>query len=363
MVRFDVVMNIIVMVELLIVIFLAYRVLFKYRYKSYILFFISLILLALCTFFNMLYRLGKVIIVGFLGHNLNLTDMLFTEFLLLSLLAWSLSIHYMDNENLTSTSVGVIAIIAMAAIGEIFEQHKFEMTINIMVEIAGLVLFAYIIVEHFVRSMWGLRIKELRRVLLMYVCGFVFLIVMGMLSLGSQLVGPPIEDMLADAWLLGLSTCIFFSGVMLVKYPSLLLINISRPRKLIIATETGLPVLDLNFVVEKDKGINPAFISSALTGVSSIIKEITGKELPLKSISIGEYTIMISMRGNVVGYIFVDKPSMLVREVLDKVVERVEKKFGDLFEDDVVVVDERRRGEIIEEIAELFPFIVVRHRG
>ncbi len=350
--------NLVVIVELIVVIFLAYWTFIRYKYKSVSLFLVSLILLLVSVILNIMDRLEVIMLIDVLGHSINLNDMLFTEFLLASLLAWSLSIHFMDYEGFTVSSIAVVAIISMAAIGELFEQHRFEMMINIFVEILGLLLFAYLIIRHFIRSMWGLRVKELRKFLAMYVAGFIFLIIMGIVSLGAQIIGPPLEYMLQDSWLLGLSTSIFLSGIMLVKYPHLLLVNISRPKKLIIATELGIPLVDVNFVMERDREIDPAFVSSALTGVSSIIKEITGKEIPLNSISIGDYIIMVSKVGKVVGYLFVERSSFLLREILDRIVENINKEYGDLFAGDIVVVDKETQEKIKRKIADLFPLVL-----
>lgn len=348
-----------VVIELIILIFLMIRVLRRYKYVSFVLYLLSLFLMASAVFFKILWHLNINIIVSFIDHRINIVDLLITECILSSIVMWALSIHFMDYGEITWVSVVMIIVVSMVSIGELFEQSLFESTINLVIEIVGLIFFAYIVINHFIRSQWGLKIEEIKKFLILYIGGFLFLIITGFVSLIAQMAGPPLEEMLSDLWLLGLVTSLFVSGILIAKYPLILFINISRPKKFVLATKEGLPIASFSFISSDGRDIDPAFISSALFGVSSILKEITGKKVPLNSISLGDYFIMVHAGEKVVGYLFVEKPSKMLQESVSQIVREIENEIApEILGGNLVILKNEVLDEIKRKVMMIFPYVM-----
>ncbi len=354
---FSVLIRFVVIAEFIALIYLMISIIGKYRYVPLILYFSSLILMLLAVLFDTFGYLGVNIEVSIVGRNLDVIDYFFTEFVILAVITWGLSLHFVDYDKFTWPSLALVMIGSGVTVGEILETSKFANIVNLILEVAGLFLFAYIVINHYIKSRWGLRLKAMRTFLMFYIIGFLILIVMGLISLVSVALYPETEATLGHLWVLGLGTSLFMSGLLLVKYPTILLINISRPKRFILATMDGTPIISFGFISTEKSDLDPEVIGSALSGVSSLLKTIVGVEVPLKTISFGEYHIMVFMSRKLVGYLFVENPSRILRESMSRITEELEEMLSSIVEEGLVVLTPKVLSKVRNKIMEIFPYV------
>ncbi|MEX0568210.1 MAG: hypothetical protein Q6363_003500, partial [Candidatus Njordarchaeota archaeon] len=98
---------------------------------------------------------------------------------------------------------------------------------------------------------------------------------------------------------------------------------------------------------------------SALSGVSSILKEIIGKKVSLNFISLGDYFIMVYAGKKVVGYLFVEKPSKMLQESVSQIVREIESEIApEVLGGDVIVLKNEVLDKIKEKVKMIFPYIM-----
>ena len=349
--------RLVVTVELAVLIYIMVWIIKKHRYVPLILYFLSLILMLLAVFVDMLGYFGVSIEVSMVGRSLELVDFLFTEFVVSAIVMWALSLHFTDHDRFTWVALLLIMIASAATIGELLEVSLFAEIVNLTLEMLGLGVFAYIVVSHYVKSRWGLRISSMRKLLALYIAGFLLLIVTGAVSLGAVVLDPKTEATLGHLWVLGLGTSLFLSGFLLVKYPTILFVNISRPKKYILATKDGTPILSFSFISSDSDDLDPEIVGSALSGISSLLKTIAGTEVPLKSISFGDYHIMVFVGKILVGYLFVEKPSRIIRESMAKITDELEELLSGIVEEGFVVLAPKIIAKAKKKVADIIPYI------
>jgi hypothetical protein len=131
--------------------------------------------------------------------------------------------------------------------------------------------------------------------------------------LGIYFVIPPLIFLISNIF--------FYNGIVKPKNPSILLPQ--RVDKLLIIEKTGTPIFDLSL---NNRGeIDSILLSGAITAISAIISEATQIAGSMKSIQFETHQIIINVKDNYSGVMFVDSPTQFLMEVLQKIMIEISK--------------------------------------
>ncbi len=94
-----------------------------------------------------------------------------------------------------------------------------------------------------------------------------------------------------------------------------------RIEKILIISSEGLPLFDLN-TTKKDQ-ISDTLLSGAITAIKAVLSEATQITGDLRSISIGEHTLMFKTNSEITIILFTKEPTSYIGETLPLILEKV----------------------------------------
>ncbi len=94
-----------------------------------------------------------------------------------------------------------------------------------------------------------------------------------------------------------------------------------RIEKILIISKEGLPLFDLN--ANENDQISDTLLSGAITAIKAVLKEATQITGDLRSISIGEHTLMFKTNSEITIILFTKEPTTYIEETLPLILEKV----------------------------------------
>jgi len=262
---------------------------------------------------------------------LNVLDFLLTNFLVLGLFFWYLSIRLSETTNLGFDSIIFSIIAGMSIAGEIMEKSKFSVSFNSIVEVLGLFMFLYGAVTYILKSYKLAETESQRRRLLIYISGYIILLAGGIVSLSLDI----------DVWLFGYAVGYFIIVYMISKYPEFFIMSYIKPYRLLILLRDGTPIYLSDITPKASELKDITIMSSAISGISSLIGELLGSGKELKGIDHGDKKILVEPYKNIVGYLIADGESMIIRQGLRRIVREFHKRYSEILKEATLITENK----------------------
>lgn len=332
---------------------------YKYRFVPLILNVVSLLFILMVAILVIIRSLKLEVIISIYDYDINLVGFLFSDFLIFGIVFWGLSIDYANNLNLTKAGHFILIIGLITAVSELFEEKlQIAIVIDTILQIAGIIVIFFLLINHIRNSWKGVQLKELQRMLKIYLLSVIILVAFGIFSLIIDSFRIKSLRFLEDLWLLGLGTCFLSQGILLARFPLAILLNAAKPIRLIIATVAGVPIASFRFGYRRSVYIDSSLISAALVGASTIIKEISESKTYIRRIALNDITILLSRCGKIIGFLFVKNPSRILQESLDYAVELINAKYSHAIINIGGLVSEKNLVfKIKKDLEKIFPYI------
>ena len=349
----------IVIVEIASILIILLKTLHKYRFVPLLLNAMSLFFILLVAILVIVRSFKFEIVVSIYDYNISLIGFLFSDFLILGIVFWGLSIDYANNLNLTKAGHFILIVGLITAVSELFEEElRIAVMINTILQIMGIIVIFFLLINHIRNSWKGVKLRELKRILKIYLLGVITMVAFGIFSLVIDSFKIKSLQFLEDLWLLGIGTCFLIQGILLAYFPLAILLNAAKPIRLIIATIAGVPIASFRFGNRRSVYVDSSLISAALVGASTIIKEISESKTYIRRIALNDIMILLSKRGKIIGFLFVKNPSRILQESLDYAIELINAKYSHMIVNIGGLISERELAfKIKEDLEKIFPYI------
>ncbi len=295
----------------------------------------------------------------FYDFKIHLGDFLVVSFIAMGFLTWFIYMNYLSSEKIGLGVITLTFIAGLIVMGELLA--KTATTIN-MVNFIGIIALSYLVYfsTRFFRNLNSVLKKrrldsKYAKHLKIYSIGSLAFIISFIIILMGDIAVLTISKELARRFYSVGYTLVFFAVLILVIIPMInpliLEANLSYPYLAIFVTKDGNPVIHKEFQPQYSI-FDPELASGIITAILNASQEIIGIEADLQVIKFDKFSIIAAVTKNIAGYLFVKRPTMILRTILLKAVKVIETKID--FTKDIILIDNATMSLIDKELDLIF---------
>ena len=162
-------------------------------------------------------------------------------------------------------------------------------------------------------------------------------------------------EILDISWLLGFASGFAIVSIITAKNPHVIISTYARVYRLLIVSPGGTTLYNYDFGSEM-RGMSVELVGSAMAGITALTKEIIGKELNLRTFDYEGFFILAEFGQYVAGFLFVERPAKILREILYHAVRRFEEKYGEKARKGDIIISEFKQFD--RDVEEIFRLII-----
>mgnify|MGYP000058809143 CR=1 FL=1 len=263
-----------------------------------------------------------------LGLTIDYLDFIFISCVSLAVFMWLLALNYLYRETLSPKLIPISSLCGMIILGELYGKFAFSIVLNGIIGMIGLTLFSIFVIEHIVKVISLIHIRKMQLIFYFYLIGFSMFIIGGILiamgDIALILMSNLFDDLLYNLGAILVVIGLLITTMLLAFDPKILIMNFSRPIAAYFVTREGTTILPFIFSTPQVNR-NHQLLGAMMTSVSSITREIIGRDIPLRTINHGKFSIIISSGERIVGYLLTEHATKILRESLTNAVKTIEK--------------------------------------